>query len=292
MSSDEPLIRLLAAGFISLGAIHPAWANEGTGRAGQKERGETEVESEFYAGERGYLHGGLGVTGAINSHQAFGVVGHFVREDSKGEIFPSLGGEFIQHLESDIELEFFTFGYSPVEEQYAWAFGIRGSREFEVSESVSLTPFFGPTFARVRAIDEATLDPTMISHLMLLGGVALEAGPVEVNLFGSYSFFNRDERGLETHVDLEEMTHFAAYENNDGFARSTVGTEISYALHERVTLSGRYALILYRDQTRHSISFTPEFSLSPRTNLFGGFQLLRGDGEDNNLFVTGVSFSF
>lgn len=284
----KPAICLLIANVIS----SPVWAHEGTGRAGQKEAGETEVEGEFYAGKHGYLHGGLGIIGGINDHQSFGAVGHFVREDSKGEIFSSLGGEFIQHFENGFDLESFTFGYLPVEEQYAWAFGMKGSREFEVCNSVSITPFFGPTFAQVQAIDENTRRPTLINHLMLLGGAAVEAGPVSVNVFGSYAFFSHDPRGLETHVDLEEMTHLAAYENNDGFARSSVGTEISYAIHERVLLNGRYALILYRDQTRHSISFTPEFGLNPRTKLFGGVQLLRGDGEDNNLFVTGASVLF
>lgn len=292
MKFKLPTHHPIAVGLLAFCLIPVAWAVEATGRAGQKEGRELEIESEFYAGERGYLHGGLGVTGEINDHQAFGVIGHFVREDSHDEIFPSFGGEFIQRLENGFELEFFTFGYVPMEEQYAWAFGMRGSREFEIRDSVSLIPFFGPTFARVRTIDEATLDPTMISHLMLLGGVALEAGPVTGNLFGSYSFYNRDPRGLETHVDLEEMTHLAAYENNDGFARSTVGTEISYAIHDRVALNARYALILYHDQTRHSISFTPEFVVNERTKIFAGFQLLRGDGEDNNLLVTGASFSF
>lgn len=61
----------------------------------------------------------------INGHQAFGVVSHFVREDSKDEIFPSFGDEFIQLLQNGFELELFNFGHFPVKEQYAWAMGMR-----------------------------------------------------------------------------------------------------------------------------------------------------------------------
>ena len=88
-----PLIALassLAIPFVS--------AHEGTGRAGFKEPPGVEVEGEFYAGKRGYLHGGLGVITPLGDDQKIGVVGHFVREDSDGEIFPSLGAEYIRDL--------------------------------------------------------------------------------------------------------------------------------------------------------------------------------------------------
>ena len=131
-----------------------------------------------------------------------------------------------------------------------------------------------------------------IGHLMLLGGVAVEAGPVEFTVFGSHSFFSRDPVGLETHVDLEEMTHFAAYENNDGFARNTVGGELSYSPTDWLTLAGRYALILYEDATRHSFSFAPAVKFGSHLEVFAGVQFLRGDGADNDLVMTGVAFSF
>ena len=204
-------------------------AQEGTGRAGLKEHHGVEVEAEFYAGRRGYLHGGLGIIAPLNERQNIGIVAHFVREETGGELFPSLGAEFIQDLGGGVELEAFSFGYFPVEKQHAWAVGLRGSRRFAFSDHVSITPFFGPAYARVQALDEATEEPADIGHLMLLGGVTVHAGPVEFNVFGSHSFFSRDPVGLETHVDLEEMTHFAAYENNDGFARNTVGAELSYS---------------------------------------------------------------
>lgn len=277
---------------ISCVILLPANAHEGAGRAGLKELESLEIETEFYAGKGGYLHGGLGAVGKLNERQGVGIVGHFVREDSKGEIFPSLGAEFIQQLDNHTNMEVFTFGYFPVEDQYAWALGLRGSRQIECNDKLTITPFFGPTFARVQAIDEATEDPTMIGHFMLLGGLTVHSGPVDMTIFASHSFFSRDPRNLETHVDLEEMTHFATYENNDGFAQDTVGTEISIPIHERITLTGRYALILYKDETRHSISFTPEFGLNSQTTFFTGFQLLRGGGADNDLFVAGVSFAF
>ncbi len=114
-----------------------------------------------------------------------------------------------------------------MEKQGAWAVGLRGSRRFAFNDHISISPFFGPAYARVRALDEATESPVSIGHLMLLGGIAVEAGPVEFTVFGSHSFFSLYPVGLETHVDFEEMTHFAAYEDNDGFARNTVGAELS-----------------------------------------------------------------
>lgn len=296
-SIDLPPIQI-AARWIALTILMQSFASptvlaqEGTGRADFKELAGIEVESEFYAGKRGYLHGGFGVIAPLDEMRKIGFVGHFVREESGGEIFPSLGAELIQNLGDGFELEAFSFGYLPVEKQNAWAFGLRGSRCFDLNGRVSMSPFFGPAYARVRAIDEATNTPVGIGHLMLLGGIAVEAGPVEFTLFGSHSFFSRDPVGLETHVDLEEMTHFAAYENNDGFATNTMGAELSYPLNDWLTLTGRYAWILYEDATRHSFSFTPEVKIGPHWKVFAGIQLLRGDGLDNNLAATGAAFSF
>jgi hypothetical protein len=269
-----------------------AYVNEAVGRAGFKHPLGVEIETEFYAGKSGYLHGGLGVIAPLNEKQKIGIVGHFVREETGGEIFPSLGAEFIHDFGNGFGLEAFSFGYFPVEQQSAWAVGLRGSRRFAFSDHVSITPFFGPGYAQVRALDEASESPVSIGHLMLLGGIAIEAGPVEFTVFGSHSFFSRNPVGLETHVDLEEMTHFAAYENNDGFAQNSVGGELSYSPTDWLTLTGRYALILYQDETRNSISFTPAVKLGAHLEVFAGVQLLRGDGTDNDLVMTGVAFSF
>ena len=288
----NPVRTTLVTALASSLAISLVSADEGTGRAGFKDPVGVEVEGEFYAGKRGYLHGGLGVISTLDANQKIGVVGHFVREDSDGEIFPSLGAEYIRDLGDGFELELFSFGYLPVERKHAWAIGLRGARTFEVNDRLSLSPFFGPSFAQVRAIEETTDRPVGIGHLMLLGGLAVEAGPLELTLFGSHSFFSRDPVGLETHVDLEEMTHFAAYENNDGFARNTLGIEMAYALTDSITLEARYAWIDYEDRTRHAITLAPAVKLGPQWEVFGGIQLLRGDGPDNNLAVTGAAFSF
>jgi hypothetical protein len=281
------LLTLAASTLASL-----AFAHEGVGRAGMKEALGAELEAEFYAGKRGYLHSGFGVTAPLSKTQKIGILGHVVREETGGELFPSLGAEFIQELGQAFELEAFSFGYFPVERQSAWALGLRGSRRFALSDRFSLRPFFGPTYARVRALDEAAESPVSIGHLLLLGGFTVEAGPVELNVFGSHSFFSRDPVGLETHVDLEEMTHLAAYENNDGFARNTVGAELTYAPAAWLKLTARYALILYDDATRHSITFAPSVKLGSHLEVFAGLQLLRGDGRGNDLLTSGVALSF
>jgi hypothetical protein len=278
--------------FASITAASHVSAHEAVGRSGLKEPLGVEIESEFYAGERGYLHGGFGMIAPLNEEQQIGVVGHFVKEESGEEIFPSIGAEFVQDLGNGAEVEAFSFGYLQVEDQSAWALGLRGRKRFECGGELAITPFFGPSYARVRAIDEDTESQVSISHLMLLGGVAIEKGPIECTIFGSHSFFSRDSVGLETHVDLEEMTHFAAYENNDGFARDTVGGEFSYSPTDWLTLTARYAAIFYEKETRHSIAFTPAVNIGEHLEVFAGVQLLRGDGPDNDLVMTGVGYSF
>lgn len=267
-------------------------AHEGTGRAGFSEPQRVEVQSDFYTGRRGYLHGGLGAIIPLNEKQKIGFIGHFVREESGGAIFPSLGAEFVQDFGNGFDLEAYSFGYFPVEKQHAWAAGLRASRRFAVNDHLTIAPFFGPAYARVRAIEEETESPVSIDHLMVMGGVAVHAERFEFTVFASQSFFSRDPVGLETHVDLEELTHFTAYENNDGFARNSVGAEASYSLTERLRFTARYALILYDDETRHSISFTPAVKVGCNAEIFGGVQLIRGDGLENDLLVAGASFGF
>ncbi len=290
MSTCRRCFVLITASWITFSGL--ASAHEGTGRAGFREHLGVEVESEFYAGRHGYLHGGLGAIVPLSETQKFGIVGHFVREESGGAIFPSLGAEFVQDLGNGFDLEAYSFGYFPVEEQHAWAGGLRASRRFDINDHLTIAPFFGPTYARVQAIAEETEEPVSVDHLMLLGGVSVHAERFEFTVFASQSFFNREPVGLETHVDLEEMTHFAAYENNDGFARHTAGGEISFSATEWLRFTARYALLLYEDETRHSISFTPAFKVSPHLEIFGGVQLLRGNGLENDLVTGGASFGF
>ncbi len=285
--------RWLAVASLALGLgtsfLH---AQEGTGRAGFKEPDGTEVESEFYAGKRGYIHAGLGLIAPLNDTQRIGITGHVVRESTGNDLFPSLGMEFIQEFDSGFGLEAYSFGYLPVAGQHAWAVGLRGSRAVVVSDGLTVAPFFGPAFARVRAFDEDTGRLVNIDHLMFVGGLTLKTSVAEVTLFASHSFFQRDPAGLETHVDLEEMTHFAAFENNDGFARNTVGLEVSVSTNDWLTLSARYALILYEGETRHSVSFAPKVKITDHVEAFAGVQFLRGSGPGNNLLMAGMAFSF
>lgn len=60
---------------------------------------ENRAFAEESVGRRGYLHGGLGVIAPLNERQKIGIVSHFVREGTGGQIFPSHGAEFIQDLD-------------------------------------------------------------------------------------------------------------------------------------------------------------------------------------------------
>ena len=155
-----------------------------------------------------------------------------------------------------------------------------------------MAPFFGPAYARVTAVEEATEEAVTVGHLMLLGGVTLEAGSVSVTLLGSHSFYNRDPSGLETPVDLESMTHFAAYENNDGFARDTAAVELAWEVTEWLTLHARYAAMWFDGETRHAVAFTPAVKIREHVELTGGVQLLRGGAVENDLIFGGLSVSF
>lgn len=251
-----------------------------------------EMENEFYAGRHGYLHGGIHIHTPLKEGQEVGINGHFVREQAGEPVFPSFGVNFNQDLADEIGLEAYSFTYIPVDDQHAWAVGLRGSRRLSLGDEATITPFFGPVYAKVQAINEDTERPENIDHVMLLGGFTVESGKLGFTLIGSHSFFSRDPVGLETHVDLQEMTQFDAYENNDGFARNSLASEISYSLTDRITLTARYALIFFDDGTRNSIAFVPSIRLGPHWEAFTGGQLLRGDGPGQDLIAGGLSFSY
>jgi hypothetical protein len=289
----ERSARLVALCLPTLALISlPTFAAEGNEAAGSTEAPGVEMESEFYAGKGGYLHGGLVIAAPINDRQKLEINGHAVREHTGDDVFPSLGVNFEQEFVNGLGLKAYSFTYLPVDDQHAWAVGLRGSRRFSLRDEVTISPFFGPVYANVQALDEASERPANIDHLMLLGGVAVQSGKLEFTVFGSHSFFSRDPVGLETHVDLQEMTQFDAYDNNDGFAQNSAGTEASYSLTDRITLAARYALILFDDGTRNSFAFVPSIKLGSRWEAFAGIQILRGDGTDQNLVTTGASLSF
>ena len=278
--------------FVTATAL-PLAAHEAAGRAGHKEGEESHaVEADFFAGPDGYLHGGLGLLQPLDEDHHAGLTLHLVREETGGNWFPSLGGELAKHFSNGVELEAFSFGYFPVERQHAWAAGLRVMKPL-VAGDWTITPFLGPTFARVRALDEPTDTPVDVSHTLLLGGAIFACGSVELSMFGSHSWFSDDTRELETHVDLEEMTHLAAYENNDGFARDSVGGELNWAMTSRFDLAVRYAAIFFPSESaRHSVTLLPSVTIADGVKISAGAQWLRGAGFDRLLLASGFSWEF
>ena len=135
---------ILSMGFAVTFVVNLCVANEAASRSGLKELLGVQIESDFYAGKNGCLHGGLGIIAPLNANQNIGMVGHFVREEIDGEMFPCRGAEFIQDFGHGFELEPLSFGYLPVEKQNAWSVGLSGARRFTLNEHASITPFFGP----------------------------------------------------------------------------------------------------------------------------------------------------
>jgi len=269
-------------------------AHEAPGRAGHKEGEQAHaMETDIFVGPDGYLHGGLGILQPLGEDHKAGLTFHIVREETGGNWFPSLGAEVGRHFENGTEVELYSFGYFPVENQHCWAVGARLLKAFGPADDWTLTPFVGPTFARVRALDETTEEPLDVNHTMLLGGLLLARDPLEIGVFGSHSWFSRNTRELETHVDLEEMTHLAAYENNDGFARDSVGAEVTWEVVARLRLAARYAAIFFPEEsTRHSVTLLPSVELVKGVQLSAGAQWLRGAGFDRALFAGGFALEF
>ncbi len=253
---------------------------------------QTEIGTELYLGKHGYWHGGAALTMPFGSKLSLVLGAHVVREETGAKEVPSFEVELLREFEHGLEVEAFGFGYPKVEQKQAWGVGVRATKRFALQDGLSVAPFFGPAYARVGAVEEATEEAATVGHLMLLGGVTLEAGPVSVTLLGSHSFYNRDPSGLETPVDLESMTHFAAYENNDGFARDTVAVELAWEVTEWLTLHARYAAMWSDEETRHAIAFTPAVKVGERVELTAGVQFLRGGEVENDLIFGGVSVSF
>jgi hypothetical protein len=267
--------------------------HESSGRSGHKEPSGLSLESDFYAGGHGYLHAGVGLLTPLGDANKGALTFHIVRERSGESWSPSLGAEVGHTFANGIEAEGFSFGYFPVEGRHAWALGARLLKPFEPANGWTLAPFVGPTFARVRCEDEASGTPADVSHTMLIGGLALSRDSFEVRCFGSRSWFSRAVEGLETPVDLEEMTHFAAYENNDGFARWSVGVEAEWEIVSRFELSVRYAAIFFPGESaRHSVAVLPGWRVSEKLTFSTGVQFLQGAGAHRALFVSTLGWTF
>lgn len=275
-----------------LGCFARSFAHEFPGHGAHEHGVRTTLGSELYVGKRGYWHGGAGASMPLGNNFSLEIGAHLVREETNAREVPSFEVELIREFESGWELEAFGFGYSKVERKQAWGVGLRATKRFALQNGIAVSPFCGPAYAQVRADDEAAGGIVTVQHTLLLGGVTLEAGPVSLTFVGSYSLYDRDPAGLETPVDFESMSHFAAYENNDGFPQNTFAVEIAYEVAEWLTLHARYAVMRFDDETRHAIAFTPAVKLGERVEMTGGVQLLRGGEVENDLVFCGLSFSF
>jgi len=252
-----------------------------------------EAETEWFTGRRGYLHGGLGLIKSLGEHSSIGLTGHVVRESSGEPFAPSIGLELSHRLAPEWELEVLSFGLTPTTGQHAWAVGARVRREFDLGDDRTLTLFGGPTVARVRAEDGATGAFPHVTHWMAFGGIEWSQPHWRVAGFGSYSVFNRGVRGLDSRVDLEEMTHFIAYKNNDGFARATGGFEAAWTPTERWHFTARYAAIrLEGVRLRHAVMLAPAWHPVERAEVFVGVQWLLNGARGNELFAAGVNWRF
>ena len=269
-----------------------AVAHESPGHPSEHGGTHAEFGTELYLGKHGYWHAGAAVSTPLGGRLSLALGAHMVREETGAKEVPSFQAELIREFEHGLEVEAFGFGYPKVEQKQAWGVGVRATKRFALQGGASVAPFFGPAYARVDAVKEATDEAVTVGHLMLLGGVTVEAGPVSVTLLGSHSFYQRDPSGLETPVDLESMTHFAAYENNDGFARNTAAVELAWKVTGWLTLHARYAAMWFDEETRHAVALTPAVKVGEHVELTAGVQLLRGGEVENDLIFGGVSVSF
>ena len=267
-------------------------AHEFPGHAEHQHGVTTAVGTELYVGKRGYLHAGAGVSTALNSKVSIELGTHLAREDAGAKEVPSFEAEVVWEPAPDLEIEIFGFGYPQIERRQAWGVGVRATKRFALQDGWSIAPFFGPVHAQVRAESEETGELATVGHTLLLGGATIEFGPCSITVVGSHSFYDREPTGFETPVDFESMSHFAAYENNDGFPRNTVAVEIAWKASRWLTLHARYAALQFEEETRHAIAFTPAIKLSEQVEFTAGFQLLRDGEVENDLAFGGLSVSF
>jgi len=262
------------------------------------------IEPELFVGQRGYIHGGFEFEKSINEKFELGLSVHVVRENSEGSFFPSVGVKLTTEITEGFELTAFTFGYLPVEDMYGLGVGVRIDKELaEISafgSPAQVSVFISPAYSYVKGARELEVEgeeeaeiPATVNHYMLFGGVRLDAEPVSLVLFGSHSFFSGDPVGVETRVDLGEMTQTEVYENTDGFAGNSIGGEIEFELTDWLSVSTSYAVIWLEGlPKRRSFMVGPSFSIGEGLEIHGGLQLLRGGEADNNLGVIGLTLNF
>ena len=187
----------------------------------------------MFIGQRGYIHGGFEFEKPINEKFELGLSAHVVRENSEGSFFPSVGVNLTTEISEGLEFTAFTFGYLPVDDMYGLGVGVLIDKELaEISAfggPAQVSVFISPAYSYVKGARELEVEeeeeaevPAVVNHYMFFGGIRLDAGPVSLALFGSHSFFSGDPVGVETRVDLGDMTQTEVYENTDGFAGKTL----------------------------------------------------------------------
>ncbi|MDQ3667440.1 MAG: hypothetical protein M3410_12855 [Acidobacteriota bacterium] len=290
------------------------------------------VESEFVGGQHGYRYGIFNFTTLMSGHRSLRLGARFVREFEHSPTFPALTAKFSMQAAKGLEVEPFAFSYLPRANQYSVGAGVRFEKklfDFRLGgRPATLSVIGSPVFANVKALRPPVedshsdlgdtpavkitssgtvaaaaaatpavvepLEPTfaIVNQFMLVGGIKLDSAPFSVSVFGNQSFFSRDTGHLETPLDVEEMTHFVAHKNNSGFAKNSVGTEGSYSPLRWLKLSGGYSALWFQDlPLRHSAFIRPNFIFG-ETEIFGGFQTLRGGHVGNNLGFVGIGFRF
>ncbi|MDQ3652871.1 MAG: hypothetical protein M3458_21860 [Acidobacteriota bacterium] len=299
-------------------------------------------ESEYFGGQHGYRLGGISFATPVGKRFSLKLGTRFVRESSKTPTFPSVAAMVGMQVSRGVEVEAFTFGYLPKDDQFAIGAGLRAEKhlfDFRMfGQRARVSGFFSPVYVNVKAHEAESHVSTpgvpheeplphashalsvkgdmlaataagpvlplvatvkrnpQIGQVMLLGGGKLDLGKINVSVFGSGSFFSRSAKNLETPVDVEEMTHIATYINNAGFMKNSVGTEVSFKPHRRLSLTSGYARIRFDGLAlRHSFLVRPSVNFGREgreVEIFGGYQILRGGHADNKLGTIGIAFHF
>ena len=148
-------------------------AHESSGHLSEHAVSRVTLGTEFYFGKHGYWHGGAAVGTPLGEKLSLVLGAHLVREESGAKEVPPFEAELIREFAHGLEVEAFGFGYTEVEQKQAWGVGVRATKRFALPGGVSVAPFFGPTYARVEAVEEATEKAVTVEHLMLLGGVTV-----------------------------------------------------------------------------------------------------------------------
>lgn len=239
------------------------------------------VHAELFNGEGGYIHAGIGAEIPLVHKWKLNLNVHTVKEETGSKIFPSIGAGLEYEFSEALSLGGFGFHYIEVDETEAMAFGIRFESEVMHFDAFGdyglLSLLFSPVFGDYTAIDEDTELPVDLNHKMLFFKATVDTKKFSWSVFGNKSWFSGDVVELETWVDLAEMTRTAVYDNNDGFARSSVGTEFTVYPSKHTSLLGGVVRIDFPGlSTRYSYRTTLGWKSTKNLELELGYQRLKG----------------